>query len=219
MRWRRTASGRRQVWPRYSLRAEHQASGSLLPNSRVLLHQPLISGVMTGPATDLEIEAREMLRIRERLYEILAQHTGQPVEKIEKDCDRNLWLAAQEAIKLRPCRQDSAKGAGAGKTRRTERRLISNWPIVSLKMQNVKVKRVKLRQSGLCRDGCFILLLYVKWCGGQLCEQCPLSCLTVIVRGDRPMAAAVHRRMIGRCGRAIRSCCSKRPSLKRRHAN
>jgi ATP-dependent Clp protease protease subunit len=70
----------------------------LLNNSRVLLHQPLISGVMTGPATDLEIEAREMLRIRERLYEILAQHTGQPVEKIEKDCDRNLWLTAQESI-------------------------------------------------------------------------------------------------------------------------
>jgi ATP-dependent Clp protease protease subunit len=70
----------------------------LLNNSRVLLHQPLISGVMTGPATDLEIEAREMLRIRGRLYEILAQHTGQPVEKIEKDCDRNLWLTAQESI-------------------------------------------------------------------------------------------------------------------------
>lgn len=70
----------------------------LLPNSRVLLHQPLISGVMTGPATDLEIEAREMLRIRARLYEILAEHTGQTIEKIEKDCDRNLWLAAQEAI-------------------------------------------------------------------------------------------------------------------------
>ncbi|MDO8303967.1 MAG: ATP-dependent Clp protease proteolytic subunit [Sedimentisphaerales bacterium] len=70
----------------------------LLNNSRILLHQPLISGVMTGPATDLEIEAREMLRIRERLYEILAQHTGQPVEKIEKDCDRNLWLTAEESI-------------------------------------------------------------------------------------------------------------------------
>jgi ATP-dependent Clp protease protease subunit len=71
---------------------------SMLPNSRVLLHQPLITGVMTGPATDLDIEAKEMLRIRSRLYEILAQHTGQSVEKIEKDCDRNLWLPAQEAI-------------------------------------------------------------------------------------------------------------------------
>jgi ATP-dependent Clp protease, protease subunit len=71
---------------------------ALLPNSRVLLHQPLISGVMTGPATDLDIEAKEILRIRTRLFEILAQNTGQTVEKIEKDCDRNLWLDAQESI-------------------------------------------------------------------------------------------------------------------------
>lgn len=70
----------------------------LLQNSRVLLHQPLISGVMTGPATDLDIEAKEMLRIRTLIYEILVQHTGQPIEKIEKDCDRNLWLSSQESI-------------------------------------------------------------------------------------------------------------------------
>ncbi len=71
----------------------------LLNNSRVLLHQPLIAGVLTGPATDLDIEAKEILRLRERLYKILAQHTGQSAEKIEKDCDRNLWLEAAEAIK------------------------------------------------------------------------------------------------------------------------
>ena len=70
----------------------------MLPNSRILLHQPLISGIMQGPATDLEIEAREILRLRERLYQILADHTGQDVKKIEKDCDRNRWLEAQEAI-------------------------------------------------------------------------------------------------------------------------
>ena len=70
----------------------------MLPNSRVLLHQPLISGIMEGPATDLEIEAREILRLKKRLYEILAEHTGKPIEKIEKDCDRNLWLEAQESI-------------------------------------------------------------------------------------------------------------------------
>jgi len=70
----------------------------LLNNSRILLHQPLISGVLTGPATDLDIEAKEILRLRERLYKILAEHTGQPSEKIEKDCDRNLWLEAQEAV-------------------------------------------------------------------------------------------------------------------------
>jgi ATP-dependent Clp protease protease subunit len=70
----------------------------LLNNSRVLLHQPMISGVLTGPATDLDIEAKEILRLRERLYKILASHTGQTAEKIEKDCDRNLWLEAEEAI-------------------------------------------------------------------------------------------------------------------------
>jgi ATP-dependent Clp protease protease subunit len=71
---------------------------SLLANSRVLLHQPLIMGILQGPATDLDIEAKEILRLRTRLYNILAQHTGQSPEKIEKDCDRNLWLEAKEAI-------------------------------------------------------------------------------------------------------------------------
>jgi ATP-dependent Clp protease, protease subunit len=70
----------------------------LLPNSRVLLHQPLISGVLHGAAMDLEIEAHEILRLRTRLYEILAKHTGQTAQKIEKDCDRNLWLDSEEAI-------------------------------------------------------------------------------------------------------------------------
>lgn len=70
----------------------------ILNNSRVLLHQPLLSGVLTGPATDLDIEAREILRLRNRLNNILASDSGQTVEKIEKDCDRNLWLEAQESI-------------------------------------------------------------------------------------------------------------------------
>jgi ATP-dependent Clp protease protease subunit len=70
----------------------------LLPNNRILLHQPLIAGVLQGPATDLEIEANEILRLRSRLYEILSKHTGQTVEKIEADCDRNLWLNAEETI-------------------------------------------------------------------------------------------------------------------------
>ena len=71
----------------------------LLANNRVLIHQPLISGELIAPATDLEIEAREIMRLRERIYTILAKHTGQSAEKIEKDCDRNLWLDADEAIK------------------------------------------------------------------------------------------------------------------------
>ena len=70
----------------------------LLNNCRVLLHQPLISGVLEGTATDLDIEAHEILRLRARLYKILSDHTGQTPEKIEKDCDRNLWLEAEEAI-------------------------------------------------------------------------------------------------------------------------
>jgi ATP-dependent Clp protease, protease subunit len=70
----------------------------MLTNGRVLLHQPLIHGVLTGPATDLEIEAKEILRLRSRLYQILAQHSGQSAEKITADCDRNLWLEAEEAV-------------------------------------------------------------------------------------------------------------------------
>ncbi|OQA03392.1 MAG: ATP-dependent Clp protease proteolytic subunit precursor [Planctomycetes bacterium ADurb.Bin401] len=70
----------------------------MLNNSRILLHQPLISGVLEGPATELDIQAREILRLRSRLYELLSHHTGQAVDKIEKDCDRNRWLEAQESI-------------------------------------------------------------------------------------------------------------------------
>lgn len=70
----------------------------VLPNSRLLLHQPLIGGVLEGPATDLSIEAAEIIRLRKRLYEIIAYHTGKPLEQIEVDCDRNKWLDAQEAL-------------------------------------------------------------------------------------------------------------------------
>jgi len=70
----------------------------LLANNRILLHQPLIPGQLIGPATDLDIEAQEILRLRTRLYDILAKHTGQSSKKVEKDCDRNLWLDAAEAI-------------------------------------------------------------------------------------------------------------------------
>jgi ATP-dependent Clp protease protease subunit len=70
----------------------------MLANSKVLLHQPLISGQLIGPATDLDIEAKEIIKTRTRLYEIFSKHTGQPADKIEKDCDRNLWLDATETI-------------------------------------------------------------------------------------------------------------------------
>ncbi|MCD4830226.1 MAG: ATP-dependent Clp protease proteolytic subunit [Anaerohalosphaeraceae bacterium] len=70
----------------------------MLNNSRILLHQPLISGVVEGAATDLEIQANEIIRLRSRLYNILAESTGKDAGKIEADCDRNLWLEAGESI-------------------------------------------------------------------------------------------------------------------------
>jgi ATP-dependent Clp protease, protease subunit len=66
-----------------------------LPNTRFLLHQPL--GGMGGPATDVEIEARQILLMRERLNRIFADATGQPYDKLLKDTDRNHWLSAAEA--------------------------------------------------------------------------------------------------------------------------
>lgn len=70
----------------------------VLPNSQVMLHQPLIGGVLQGPATDLGIEAKHMLRLRDRLYHLMADWTGKPFDKIVKDFDRNRWLFAEEAV-------------------------------------------------------------------------------------------------------------------------
>lgn len=67
-----------------------------LPNSRVLIHQPLSYGI-GGQATDIDIHAREILRTRARLNEILAFHTKQPLERIEKDTDRDNWMSPDEA--------------------------------------------------------------------------------------------------------------------------
>lgn len=67
-----------------------------LPNTRFLLHQPL--GGVGGPASDVEIEARQVLLMRERLNHIFAEATGQPLEKIARDTDRNHWMSAQEAL-------------------------------------------------------------------------------------------------------------------------
>ncbi len=69
-----------------------------LPNSTVLLHQPLIRGNITGPATDLQIEAEEMLRVQARLYRIISSHTGKAFKQIEEDCDRNYWLDASQSV-------------------------------------------------------------------------------------------------------------------------
>jgi ATP-dependent Clp protease, protease subunit len=66
-----------------------------LPNTRVLIHQP--SGGIQGQATDIQIHAKEMLRMRQTLNEMLAKHTGQPIEKIERDTERDFFMSAQEA--------------------------------------------------------------------------------------------------------------------------
>ncbi len=66
-----------------------------LPNTRFLIHQPL--GGVTGQASDIDIEAKEILKMRERIYKILSEATGQKIDKIKKDSDRNFWLTASEA--------------------------------------------------------------------------------------------------------------------------
>ncbi len=69
-----------------------------LPNSENLMHQPLLSGVLEGQATDLEIEARHILRLREQLYAIYSEATSQTEEKISNDCERNLWLTSKQML-------------------------------------------------------------------------------------------------------------------------
>lgn len=77
------------------LAAEKQDRYSL-PNTRYMIHQPL--GGLNGQATDIGIEAKEILRVRERINSIISEATGQSLAKIEKDTDRNYWLNAYEAI-------------------------------------------------------------------------------------------------------------------------
>jgi len=68
-----------------------------LPNAEMMLHQ--VAGGTTGPAVEIKIAARQILKIKDRLNKILAKHTGQPLEKIEKDTDRDFYLSAEEAKK------------------------------------------------------------------------------------------------------------------------
>jgi ATP-dependent Clp protease protease subunit len=68
-----------------------------LPNSRVMIHQPM--GGFSGQASDVEIHAKEILYLRQRLNEILAKHTGQPLEVIQRDTDRDFFMGAEEAVK------------------------------------------------------------------------------------------------------------------------
>lgn len=80
----------------FLLAAGADGKRSALPNSRVMLHQP--SGGSSGVAADIEIQAREILLMRDKLNEILASHTGQPVKRIAEDTDRDFWMNPQEAL-------------------------------------------------------------------------------------------------------------------------
>jgi|WetSurMetagenome_2_1015567.scaffolds.fasta_scaffold00133_8 ATP-dependent Clp protease, protease subunit len=77
------AKGKRQSWE----------------NARIMIHQPLIAGNFFGPASEIKIQAEEMLRVRERLNRILSEHSGQPLKKIEEDTDRDYFMSAEEAAK------------------------------------------------------------------------------------------------------------------------
>jgi ATP-dependent Clp protease protease subunit len=70
---------------------------SALRHSRIMIHQPM--GGAQGPASDIEITAREILKLRNELYNIIAEHSGNPVKKVEKDADRDYWMTANEALK------------------------------------------------------------------------------------------------------------------------
>jgi len=68
---------------------------SALPHSRVMIHQPL--GGAQGQATDMEITVREINKLKQELYTIISNHSGQPFEKVEQDSDRDYWMKAEEA--------------------------------------------------------------------------------------------------------------------------
>ncbi|MEK9867670.1 MAG: ATP-dependent Clp endopeptidase proteolytic subunit ClpP [Betaproteobacteria bacterium] len=80
----------------FLLAAGEKGKRYTLPNSRVMIHQPL--GGFQGQASDIEIHAKEILSLKARLNELLAHHTGQPVERVEQDTDRDNFLSAQEAV-------------------------------------------------------------------------------------------------------------------------
>lgn len=80
------------------LSAPAKGNRLLYPHARVMIHQPLIMGQFQGPATDINIQAQEMERTRDELNRILAEASGQPLAKIEKDTDRDFYLTAEEAI-------------------------------------------------------------------------------------------------------------------------
>ena len=93
-----TALGMAASISAFLLAAGARGKRSALPNTRILLHQPHIQGGPGGQVSDVEIHARELVRTKKRVNEVLAERTGQPFEKIERDTDRDYIMGAQEAI-------------------------------------------------------------------------------------------------------------------------
>jgi len=95
-RWRPSALGRRPAWVRFCCWPVPKASGLRWPNARILIHQPSMGG-LSGQATDIDIHAREILRIREITNNLIARHTGQPLDRIERDVERDFIMNAEQA--------------------------------------------------------------------------------------------------------------------------
>lgn len=77
--------------------AGQKGKRSALPHSRIMIHQPM--GGAQGQASDIEITAREILKLKEELYQIIAKHSGQKIDKVHNDSDRDYWMKAEEALK------------------------------------------------------------------------------------------------------------------------
>ncbi len=73
---------------------------SALPHSKIMIHQPWVGGI-SGQASDIEIQAREMMKTRDTLYKILSEHTGKSIEQITKDCDRDYFMTSEEAVEYK----------------------------------------------------------------------------------------------------------------------
>ena len=78
------------------LTAGAKGKRSALPHSRVMIHQPM--GGAEGQASDIEITAREIIKLKQELYEIISEHSGKSVKQIHKDADRDYWMTAREAM-------------------------------------------------------------------------------------------------------------------------
>ena len=94
---RPSASVRRQAWARCFSPEAPKGKRYALPHARVLIHQPL--GGAQGQATDIDIQAREILRMREEINTIITKHTGQDMEKIKQDTERDFFMTAEQALK------------------------------------------------------------------------------------------------------------------------